>query len=182
MTEARLNRETPLDWILMGLFGLGGIAYVVRRLGRLSGSHVAIGFVHFFAVIFTVNFYMASQALGTFPGVEGRNTYYVSQNFEAARQAQMALGWDVVPDYANGELIVRITEESTGNPAALKDFTLIVGRATTDRDDKSPVFVRESGAFVAPVDLAPGKWLLRMTAVAEDGTRFRQNMQLFVKG
>ncbi|MFN3647189.1 MAG: hypothetical protein ACK4S2_11815 [Gemmobacter sp.] len=45
-----------------------------------------------------------------------------------------------------------------------------------------PVFVREGGAFVAPVDLAPGKWLLRIEAVARDGTAFRQQRQLFVKG
>ena len=45
-----------------------------------------------------------------------------------------------------------------------------------------PVFVREAGAFVAPVDLAPGKWILRIEALAKDGTTFRQQRQLYVKG
>lgn len=149
---------------------------------EITGRHVAIGFVSFFGVVFAVNGFMASQAIGTFPGVEGKNTYYVSQNFEVARQAQMALGWDVVPDYNGQDLIVRITETATGHPAALQDFTLTIGRATTDVQDQAPVFIREAGAFTAPVELAPGKWLLRLHAVAADGTRFRQNLQLIVKG
>jgi nitrogen fixation protein FixH len=45
-----------------------------------------------------------------------------------------------------------------------------------------PVFIREGGAFVAPVDLSPGKWVLRIQALAADGTPFRQQRQLFVKG
>lgn len=149
---------------------------------EITGRHVLIGTVSAFGVIIAVNLFMAYQAISTFPGVEAKNTYYASQNFEAARKAQQALGWHVAEDYQDGHLTLRITEAATGLPGAVADLQVLVGRATEAREDRLPVFVREGGAFVAPVDLAPGKWLLRIEAVARDGTAFRQQRQLFVKG
>ena len=149
---------------------------------ELTGKHVLIGMVSAFGVIIAVNLFMAYQAISTFPGVEAKNTYYASQNFEAARQAQIALGWQVSETYQDGRLSVRIIEAATGQPGAVSDLQVLIGRATEVQADQLPVFVRDAGAFVAPVDLAPGKWLLRIEAVAEDGTLFRQQRQLFVKG
>ncbi len=149
---------------------------------EITGKHVLIGTVSAFGVIVTVNLFMAYQAVSTFPGVEAKNTYYASQNFEAARLSQMALGWQVSETYQDGQLTVRITDTATGHPGAVADLQVLIGRATEAQGDQLPVFVREAGAFVAPVDLGPGKWLLRIEAVAEDGTPFRQQRQLFVKG
>ncbi|MDP2084453.1 MAG: FixH family protein [Gemmobacter sp.] len=149
---------------------------------EITGKHVLIGTVSAFGVIIAVNFFMAYQAVSTFPGVEAKNTYYASQNFEAARKAQQALGWQVTESYQDGQLTLRITETASGLPGAVTDLQVLVGRATEAQGDRLPVFVRDGGAFVAPVDLAPGKWLLRIEAVAQDGTPFRQQRQLFVKG
>lgn len=149
---------------------------------EITGRHVLIGTVSAFGVIIAVNLFMAYKALSTFPGVEARNTYYASQNFDAARKAQSALGWQVSETYQDGQLTLRITETDSGLPGPVADLQVLVGRATAAREDRMPVFVRESGAFVAPLDLAPGKWLLRIEAVAEDGTPFRQQRQLFVRG
>ena len=57
-----------------------------------------------------------------------------------------------------------------------------MGRTTSSTDDQRPEFVREAGRLVAPLDLAPGKWMLQVKAQAEDGTRFQQRIDLFVKG
>lgn len=149
---------------------------------ELTGRHVAAITVSFFAVIIAVNLYMASQAIGTFPGVEGRNTFYASQNFDVARRAQQALGWEVTDDYRDGMLELRFTEAATGRPGAVRDLQVLVGRATEQGQDQSPVFAREGGAFVAPLVLAPGKWLVRIEARAEDGTLFRQQRQLYIRG
>ena len=149
---------------------------------EITGKHVLIGTVSAFSIIIVVNVFMAYKAVSTFPGVEARNTWYASQNFEAARKAQEALGWQVSETYEDGRLVLRITEARSGLPASVSDMQVLVGRSTEATDDRVPVFIRESGAFVAPVDLAPGKWLLRIEALAADGTPFRQQRQLHVKG
>lgn len=149
---------------------------------EITGRHVLVITVSAFSVIIAVNLFMAWSAISTFPGVEAKNTYYASQNFNAAMRAQQALGWQVAQDYDGAQLVLRITEAASGQPAEVADLQVLIGRATESRDDKLPVFVREAGAHVAPVDLAPGKWILRIQAVAADGTLFRQQRQLFVKG
>lgn len=149
---------------------------------EITGRHVLIGTVGAFSVIIGVNLFMAYSAISTFPGVEAKNTYYASQNFNAAMRAQEALGWEVAQDYTDGQLMLRITEKDSGNPGEIVDFQVLIGRATESRDDQRPVFAREAGAFVAPVDLAPGKWILRIEAVAADGTLFRQQRQLYIRG
>lgn len=149
---------------------------------EITGRHVLFGTVGAFGVIIAVNLFMAYSAISTFPGVEAKNTYYASQNFNAAKEAQESLGWTVEQRYDGGQLELRITEAASGVPGEVSDLQVLIGRATEARDDKLPVFVREGGVYVAPVDLGPGKWILRIQAVAADGTLFRQQRQLFVKG
>ena len=149
---------------------------------EITGKHVLIGTVSAFSVIIVVNFFMAYKAVSTFPGVEAKNTWYASQNFEATRKAQEALGWQVSEAYEDGRLVLRITEAASGQPANVADMQVLVGRSTEAAADQMPVFIRDGGAFVAPVDLAPGKWLLRIEALAANGTPFRQQRQLYVKG
>lgn len=149
---------------------------------EITGKHVLIGTVSAFSVIIVVNFFMAYKAVSTFPGVEAKNTWYASQNFEATRKAQEALGWQVSEAYEEGRLVLRITEAASGQPASVTEMQVLVGRSTEAAADQMPVFIRDGGAFVAPVDLGPGKWLLRIEAVAADGTPFRQQRQLYVKG
>ena len=48
-----------------------------------------------FGVIIGVNVVMATKAIGTFPGLEVKNSYVASQSFDKRRDAQEALGWDV---------------------------------------------------------------------------------------
>lgn len=149
---------------------------------ELTGRHVLAITVSFFAVIIAVNLYMASKAIGTFPGVEGKNTYYASQNFEANRQAQLALGWTLKDSYADGRLTLDFRDQASGQPADLADLQVLIGRATQTTQDQTPVFIRENGLWVAPVTLAAGKWVLRVDALAANGTRFRQHLQLYVRG
>lgn len=148
---------------------------------ELTGRHVLFIMLGFFGVIITVNLFMASKAIGTFSGVEAQNTYYASQNFDRNRKAQQALGWQVSDRYQDGRLALRVTA-ADGLPADVADLQVLVGRSTVRDQDVSPVFIREGGEFIAPLTLAPGKWLLRLEARAPDGTLFRQNRQLFVKG
>lgn len=145
----------------------------------LTGRTVATIAVSAFGVIIAVNLFMASQAIGTFPGVETKNSYVASQRFDADRAAQEALGWDIALGYDQGQVRLAITGPD-GRPVQPQSVTGTLGRATTVTSDMTPAFVFDGTAFVAPADLSPGNWNLRLDAVAADGTPFRQRVILHV--
>ena len=142
---------------------------------RMTGTKVLGIFVGVFAVVFTVNVYMAFSAISTFPGLEVQNSYVASQEFNDRRAAQEALGWEVVVEAGNGELNVHFTD-AEGNPASVAGMQAVLGRATHTRDDFEPDFAYRRGTFSAPVDLENGYWHLRLVAFAHDGTEFQQRI------
>lgn len=148
---------------------------------ELTGRKVLAITVSAFAVIIGVNLYMAFQAVGTFPGLEVRNSYVASQSFDAERTAQKALGWELLPEYAGKEL--RLTfRDKAGLPADVTRLSATVGRTTMAASDITPDFTYSNGSYVAPMELAPGKWMVLLEAYAKDGTRFYQRIDLFVRG
>lgn len=147
----------------------------------LTGRKVLAIVVTFFGVIITVNLFMAYMAIGTFPGLDVKNSYVASQTFDDDRAAQEALGWVVDVSYQEGELLVIITDK-TGKSADVAKLNAIVGRPTHVRDDQTPEFQQRSGAFKARMTLNPGLWNLRMKATAIDGTEFKQRLNFSVKG
>lgn len=150
-------------------------------MGQLNGGRVLLIVVAFFGVIIAVNMVLAVKAVSTFPGLEVGDSYVASQEFEAAREAQEALGWTVEPRYDAGRKQLKLTfTDKAGHPAALKDLTVLVGRPTESRQDVTPVFTEVAGAYVAPVELAQGKWMMHVEAHAADGTLFRQRLGLVV--
>lgn len=152
-------------------------------MAEITGRKVLFFTVGAFGVIITVNLVMAYQAVSTFPGLEVQNSYVASQNFDDARTAQLALGWTMTPDYdpVDKRLFLDF-KQPDGGPAQLSDLSVLVGRTTEAREDQRPEFIYAAGLWTAPLDLAPGRWLLRVSAKAEDGTLFSQRVRLFVKG
>jgi nitrogen fixation protein FixH len=148
---------------------------------EFTGRHAAMVFVGAFAVIIGVNIALAVSAVRTFPGLEVKNSYVASQEFDLRRDAQLALGWSVRADARDGQVILSITD-ADGAPVEVSDLHAILGRATQIKDDVEPEFVFDGTAYVAPVTLAGGNWNIRMTARAEDGTEFRQRVILHVRG
>lgn len=146
---------------------------------ELTGRHVLFITVGAFAVIIGVNLTMAFMAVGTFPGLETRNSYVASQSFDADRAAQDALGWDVSATVSDGAL--RLTIRDGAGPVVPRSLEATLGRATHVEEDSAPTFEFDGVAHVAPVDLAPGNWNLRLRALAEDGTEFRRRLVLHVK-
>lgn len=149
---------------------------------ELTGRHVAIITVSFFAVIIAVNVFMSYMAISTFPGIEAQNTYYASQSFDADRKAMKELNWHVTHEYTDGELRFTLTEADGETPAKVTEFKVLVGRATERMQDQSPDFMRDGATFHAPVVLGVGKWVLRMEAMSSDGKVFRQTRELYVRG
>ncbi len=148
---------------------------------RLTGRHVLAIAVGAFGIIIGVNLVMAWQAISTFPGLEVKNSYVASQSFDAERAAQEALGWTAEPAYENGTFSITLRDRD-GLPAPVTDISVLVGRTTHVRDDRTPVLVNRGGVYSAPLDLAPGIWLIHLEASAADGTPFRQRIDFVVKG
>ena len=142
---------------------------------ELTGRHVLVITLAAFGVVIGVNVLMAIKAVSTFPGLETANSYVASQAFDRERSAQDALGWTVTPEYDGKDLTLMIRDRQ-GNPARVRSLTATVGRPTHVRDDQTPAFTYDHGMFRAPVTLAPGAWNIHVTAVATDGTVFRQRL------
>lgn len=147
---------------------------------EFTGRHAAIVFVGFFGVIIAVNIALAYSAVKTFPGLEVKNSYVASQEFDTRRDAQLALGWSVRADAGDGLVTLSITDQ-TGAPVQVRDLTATLGRATHVRDDLNPAFEFDGSAYVAPVELGAGNWNIRMVATAQDGTEFSQRVILHVR-
>ena len=146
-----------------------------------TGRHMLMLFGGAFAVIIAVNLTLAFNAVNTFPGLEVKNSYVASQEFDARRTAQQALGWSVYASTRDGAVVLEITDEA-GQPVEVAKLTATLGRATHVKDDSNPDFQFDGSAYVAPVDLGPGNWNIRMVARAKDGTEFTQRVLLHVKG
>ncbi|MBZ8117345.1 FixH family protein [Roseovarius sp. LXJ103] len=147
---------------------------------KLTGRHVLMIFVGAFSIIITVNLALAFNAVRTFPGLEVKNSYVASQQFDERRDAQEALGWTVRAGHEGGALRLSIVGED-GAPVEVAELDAVLGRATHVQDDVRPDFRFDGTAYVAPMELRPGNWNIRMTAVAEDGTAFEQRVVLHVR-
>lgn len=147
---------------------------------RLNGWHVLGIFVGAFGVIIAVNVIMATKAIGTFPGLEVKNSYVASQEFDQRLADQTRLGWTVYADDVDGMVHLIITDPE-GNPVRARELSAIIGRTTRAADDVAPVFAWNVDHYEAPLELGGGRWIVRVTAIAEDGTEFIQRINLHVE-
>ncbi len=146
----------------------------------LTGRKVLAITLAFFAVVIGVNVILAVKAVGTFPGLEVANSYVASQTFDDERSAQNALGWSLDVATRADALVIGFTGPD-GKPVQPRSMTAMIGRATEQQDDHVAQFDFAEGRYTAAVALGPGKWVLRVDAVAVDGTQFRQRIALYVK-
>jgi len=144
---------------------------------EFTGWHMLALMVGGFGIIVAVNLTLAYNAVATFPGVEARNSYQVSQTFEADRAAQDALRWETAASIRDGALTVTILDQG-GAPVQPEITRAILGRATNTSQDTTPAFVWNGTSFVAPVEMHEGYWNLRLEILAEDGTKFRRRFPL----
>ncbi|MBE1285681.1 MAG: nitrogen fixation protein FixH [Rhodobacteraceae bacterium] len=152
-----------------------------KKERQFTGKHALMVFVGAFGIIISVNIALAVSAVKTFPGLEVKNSYVASQQFDERRDAQEALGWSVYASAKGGLVVLEISDEN-GNPVQVDALDAVLGRATHVKDDMRPEFRFDGSAYVAQAELAPGNWNIRMTAKSKDGTAFSQRVILHVKG
>ncbi|WP_300588657.1 FixH family protein [Marivita sp.] len=147
---------------------------------KLTGWHALAIFGGCFAVIISVNLVLAYSAVKTFPGLEVKNSYVASQEFDVRRAEQEALGWNVYAEAKGGLLILSIKDDQ-GKPVQAGSLDAVLGRATHVQDDRTPDFAFDGRAYVARETLAPGNWNIRMKATSLDGVPFEQRVVLHVE-
>ncbi|MFD2814736.1 FixH family protein [Paracoccus aerius] len=117
---------------------------------ELTGRHVLVITLAAFGVIIAVNLVMAFLAVGSFPGLEVKNSYVASQHFDRDRQAQESLGWTARASYDGARITIEIVDGQGTHPV-LRDFTATIGRPTHKRADVTPHFeVAGGGIYRAP--------------------------------
>lgn len=179
MPEFELSSWVMVAAMVGGALLMLGIGVLLGR-GEITGKKFFAIFAMFFVVIIAVNIAMAFFAVGTFPGLETKNSYVASQQFDGNRAAQESLGWTVKADVKQDELHVTIVD-ATGSPVEVASISGVFGRATTVRDDQTPEFRFDGQRYVAKVNAPGGNWNLRMQAVAQDGTPFTQRVVVYVE-
>ena len=146
---------------------------------EFTGRHALMVFVGGFGVIIAVNLVLAWNAVSSFPGLEVKNSYTASQQFDLRRDSQDALGWNVSAKAGDGRVILSI-RDANGAPVEVTRLYAVIGRPTHERDDVEPAFEFDGAAYVAPVALEPGNWSVRLSATASDGTDFTRRITLLV--
>lgn len=149
-------------------------------MAELTGRHVFAITTGAFAVIIGVNVLLAVKAVSTFPGLEVGNSYVASQDFDARKAAQEALGWRMAAGYADGQMTLAFTGRD-GLPVKVADLQVLVGRTTEAADDMWPLFVALGNEYAADLALGRGRWMVKATAHATDGTLFEQRVELNVR-
>ena len=81
-----------------------------------------------------------------------------------------------------GGLLILTINDAQGRPVQVERLQATMGRATHVKDDFTPAFEFDGTAYIAPAELAPGNWNLRMTAEAADGSAFTQRIVVYVRG
>lgn len=150
---------------------------------ELTGRKVLLIFIGAFGIIIGVNVFMAFNAVSTFPGLEVSSSYADSQDFDARREAQEALGWtaEIELDDEAGMLTLHLLD-ATGQPAVPAELEALLTRPTNREEDQLLDLTRDGGAFTAPVEISNGRWRLRLTGEARDGTSYRHNITFTVRG
>lgn len=133
-----------------------------------------------FGTIIAANATLAVYAVGTFPGLEVENTYVASQSFDAEARAQVALGWTATVEEVAGRMTLRLVDRA-GAPVQPLDLTVLATRPTEEREDTPVTLAFDGTDWVGPAALPPGRWRIRISATAPDGTAFRTIRDLTVE-
>lgn len=150
-------------------------------------------FVGAFGIVFTVNGIMVYFAVSSWTGLETKNYYKASTDYNsvlAQRAKQTALGWVAEFSYENtpvnddpraGMYHLRFTDK-TGTAIEGLTITAKAVRPTHEGYDQSMSFIeRGNGNYTASATLPlPGQWELRYAAQSTDEL-FKMRQRIVVK-
>jgi len=137
----------------------------------------------FFGTIIAVNVFMAYAAISTFPGLNAKNSYVASQNYnlllkDAAEQAER--GWRAEIDTAGGWMGV-LLKDAAGDPLTGLDVTVLAGRPSNSASDRLLVLEPWDKAYRSHERLDPGRWLIEIEARDAGALVWRETRAVIVE-
>lgn len=136
----------------------------------ITGRHVLLAMIAFFAVIFAVNGVFLYSALSTHTGVVAVEPYRKGVAYNeriAADEQQQSLGWQIdlsVPE-KDGDVSVKLVDRD-GRAQTGLNLTGRIGRPTTGAHDQPLEFREQAGGrYTASVAaLEGGTWIIELQA------------------
>lgn len=150
----------------------------------LTGRAVLLGFVAFFGVVFTANFFLVRAAVTSFGGVETESSYKAGLAFRAeseAAAAQAARHWQVDAHVEPGRLDV-FARDAAGRPLADVVLAATLQHPTDRRRDVSldPVPV-SAGQWRASDVVVSGQWELVIEFTRAGERLFRSTNRVVIR-
>ncbi len=150
----------------------------------ITGRHVFVGMVAFFGVIVAVNLTLAAFAKLTWTGLEVKNSYVASQDYNAklaTAQRQRARGWKSQLRLQAGELKLSLLN-STGAGVTGARINAQLRRPVQEHDDRQMHF-REiaPGDYRADAPDDAGLWDVHMLVHVPVSEPYRQIFRIHVK-
>lgn len=160
-----------------------------REPAGIKGSHVLMGFLGFFGIIFAVNGSMIYNAVSTNSGLVANEPYRKGLHYNeriAASERQALLNWTEGATLDRGGRVSITLENEAGTPVQGLVVNAVVGRPSTNRAD-IPLKLQEiaPGRYEASAGaLEAGAWLLAFEArVAEKAEEpvYRARRRMWLK-
>ncbi len=135
--------------------------------GAITGWHVLIGVVLFFAVVIGVDVFFMVKAYSTFSGEVASNPYEAGLAFNrtlALRQREEALGWSAtVATPKPGVVALRMLDKA-GQPLSALSLTGTLERPATETGRQVLNFMPTGAGWYQAAAKLEGAWDLRATA------------------
>jgi len=147
----------------------------------LTGRKVLIIFLAFFGVVTAVNIVFTYYATSTFPGLVVKNSYVASQEYDALRDAQNALGWHAGAGLEDGVLTVAIRDHDNA-PVHGLTVSAVIGHPSTTEGERVVDLLAEGDVYTAHPDLPKGIWRVEIHAQGGPEETFRAVARLYEPG
>lgn len=139
---------------------------------ELTGRSVLVMLLAFFGVIFAVNAYFATVAIGTYTGVVAQEPYRKGLTYNrriAASLRQDELNWTATVEARRDGLTRLDLSAPDGQPVTGLDVKGVMGRPSTDIADRALTFTEtKPGHYeTQAAAIEPGNWIVTIAARAD---------------
>ncbi|ATC24426.1 ferredoxin [Caulobacter vibrioides] len=143
------------------------VTTATSRKGQITGWHVLIGVVTFFALIIAVDVVFMVLAYRTFSGQVASNPYEAGLAFNktlAQREREAALGWAAAVETVDGDAVVIRVRDRGGRPLDRLSLTGSLARPATEVGKQTLNFKPLGDGRYRATARLDGAWDLRATA------------------
>ncbi|MFN0022729.1 MAG: FixH family protein [Parvularculaceae bacterium] len=161
----------------------------MRAEFELSGRHVLLMMLAFFASVIAVNAVFIAYAVRSFPGEQEKKSYRQGLQFNALleeRAAQAALGWRASIDDAaiagdGFRIVVSLRSKDQSPLDGLNLAGALVRPASSDGEQALAFAPLGGGRYEAMVAVPRGAWDIAVTATSASGERFQFTNRVMVR-